>query len=82
VPELPVPIPSLPDRRWRPLTLDDVPAYTRLLEEARVADGGEEVDVDAESPTGALGVYEQVGFRPIRRSVRLQRPFVRGARTG
>jgi ribosomal protein S18 acetylase RimI-like enzyme len=30
--------------------------------------------VDAENPTGALGVYERVGFRPIRRSVRLQRP--------
>ena len=35
--------------------------------------------VDAENPTGALGVYERVGFRPIRRSVRLQRPFVRAA---
>ena len=23
--------------------------------------------VDAENPTGALGVYERVGFRPIRR---------------
>jgi mycothiol synthase len=31
--------------------------------------------VDAENPTGALGVYERVGFRPVRRSVRLQRPF-------
>jgi len=31
--------------------------------------------VDAENPTGALGVYERVGFRPIRRSVRLQRPY-------
>jgi len=31
--------------------------------------------VDAENPTGALGIYERVGFRPIRRSVRLQRPY-------
>lgn len=31
--------------------------------------------VDAENPTGALGVYERVGFVPIRRSVRLQRPY-------
>jgi ribosomal protein S18 acetylase RimI-like enzyme len=31
--------------------------------------------VDADNPTGALGVYERAGFRPIRRSVRLQRPF-------
>jgi mycothiol synthase len=31
--------------------------------------------VDAENPTGALGVYERVGFRPVRRSVRMQRPF-------
>jgi mycothiol synthase len=38
--------------------------------------------VDAENPTGALGIYERVGFRPIRRSVRLQRPFVRGAASG
>jgi len=38
--------------------------------------------VDAENPTGALGVYERVGFRPIRRSVRLQRPFVRGPAAG
>jgi mycothiol synthase len=34
--------------------------------------------VDVDNPPGALGVYERVGFRPIRRSVRLQRPFVRG----
>lgn len=33
------------------------------------------LSVDAENPTGALGVYERVGFRPIRRSVRLQRPY-------
>jgi ribosomal protein S18 acetylase RimI-like enzyme len=38
--------------------------------------------VDAENPTGALGIYERVGFRPIRRSVRLQRPFVRGPAAG
>jgi ribosomal protein S18 acetylase RimI-like enzyme len=31
--------------------------------------------VDAENPTGALNVYERVGFRPIRRMVRLQRPY-------
>ncbi len=31
--------------------------------------------VDAENPTGALGVYEHVGFLPVRRSVRLQRPY-------
>jgi mycothiol synthase len=31
--------------------------------------------VDAENATGALGVYERVGFRPVRRSVRMQRPF-------
>ncbi len=31
--------------------------------------------VDAENPTGALGVYEHVGFVPVRRSVRLQRPY-------
>ena len=31
--------------------------------------------VDAENPSGALGVYERVGFRPIRTSVRLQRPY-------
>lgn len=43
MPELPAPIASLPDAHWRPLTLDDVAAYTRLLEEARIADGGEEV---------------------------------------
>ena len=31
--------------------------------------------VDTENPTGAVGVYERVGFRPVRRSVRMQRPF-------
>jgi ribosomal protein S18 acetylase RimI-like enzyme len=31
--------------------------------------------VDAENPTRALGVYERVGFRPVRCSVRLQRPY-------
>jgi mycothiol synthase len=43
MPEPPPPIGSLPGARWRPLTLDDVASYTRLLETARVADGGEEV---------------------------------------
>ena len=38
--------------------------------------------VDAENPTGALGIYERVGFRPIRQFVRLQRPFVRDGRGG
>lgn len=32
--------------------------------------------VDAENPTGALGVYERAGFHAIRRSVRMQRPYV------
>jgi len=40
------------------------------------------LDVDTENPTGALGVYDRVGFRAIRRSVRLQRPFVRGPGAG
>ncbi len=31
--------------------------------------------VDAENPTGALGVYDRLGFRPVRRSVRMQRPY-------
>ncbi len=31
--------------------------------------------VDTENPTGALGIYERVGFRPIRRFVRLRRPL-------
>jgi ribosomal protein S18 acetylase RimI-like enzyme len=31
--------------------------------------------VDTENPTGAVGIYERVGFRPIRRFVRLQRPY-------
>jgi ribosomal protein S18 acetylase RimI-like enzyme len=31
--------------------------------------------VDAENTTGALGLYERVGFGPIRSSVRLQRPL-------
>jgi ribosomal protein S18 acetylase RimI-like enzyme len=31
--------------------------------------------VDVENPTGAIGIYERVGFRPIRRYVRLQRPY-------
>lgn len=38
--------------------------------------------VDAENPTGALGVYERAGFRAIRRSVRLQRPYVRRPAAG
>lgn len=46
MPELPVPIASLPGARWRPLTLDDVGGYTRLLEEARIADAGEEVQTE------------------------------------
>lgn len=46
MPELPDPIATLPGARWRPLTLEDVGAYTRLLEEARVADEGEEVQTE------------------------------------
>jgi ribosomal protein S18 acetylase RimI-like enzyme len=46
MPALPALIPSLPGATWRPLTLDDVTAYVRLLEDARVADGGEEVQTE------------------------------------
>ncbi len=38
--------------------------------------------VDVENPTGALGVYERVGFRPVRRSVRLQRHAGGGSGAG
>ncbi len=31
--------------------------------------------VDAENPSGAVGIYERVGFRPIRRSARFRRLF-------
>jgi ribosomal protein S18 acetylase RimI-like enzyme len=48
----------------------------RSMEAFRAADlEAATLGVDAENPTGALGVYERVGFRPIRRSVRLQRPY-------
>jgi GNAT superfamily N-acetyltransferase len=43
MPSLPGPVPVLPGATWRPLTLDDVAAYVRLHEEARVADAGSEV---------------------------------------
>jgi ribosomal protein S18 acetylase RimI-like enzyme len=46
MPELPATLPSMPGSRWRPLALTDVAAYTRLLEEARIADGGEEVQTE------------------------------------
>jgi ribosomal protein S18 acetylase RimI-like enzyme len=46
MPAHPAPIPSLPGATWRPLTLDDVPAYSRLREDAREADGGEEVTTE------------------------------------
>ncbi len=43
MPALPPPVPELPGAAWRPLALDDVDAFIRLQEAARVADGGEEV---------------------------------------
>ena len=46
MPDLPAPLPALPGATWRPLTLDDVPAYVRLMEAARVADGDEEVQTE------------------------------------
>lgn len=51
---------------------------TRLLAEvveAARAEGLSKVDltVDADSPTGAAGVYERVGFRPVRTGVVLRR---------
>jgi mycothiol synthase len=44
--------------------------------EAFLASGmdGAILGVDTENPTGALAIYERTGFRPVRRSVRLQRP--------
>jgi ribosomal protein S18 acetylase RimI-like enzyme len=33
------------------------------------------LSVDTANPTGAVGIYERLGFRPIRRTVRLQRPY-------
>ncbi len=43
MPPLPDPISALPGATWRPLTLDDIAAYVRLHEEARLADAGQEV---------------------------------------
>lgn len=33
--------------------------------------------VDTENPSGAVGIYERVGFRPFKQSVRFRRPFPR-----
>ncbi|MCC7361903.1 MAG: GNAT family N-acetyltransferase [Anaerolineales bacterium] len=35
--------------------------------------------VDTENPTGALGVYERMGFRPVRREAAYAKPFPRHA---
>ena len=67
MPPLPAPIPALPGAAWRPLTIEDVPAYVRLQEAARAADGGEEVtteeaarheltDPTATAPTNTLAL--------------------------
>ena len=62
-------------RRWRRRGLATA-LLVRSMEAFRAADlEAATLGVDAENPTGALGVYERVGFRPIRRSVRLQRPY-------
>jgi ribosomal protein S18 acetylase RimI-like enzyme len=62
-------------RPWRKRGLATA-LLVRSMEAFRTADlEAATLGVDAENPTGALGVYERVGFRPIRRSVRLQRPF-------
>jgi ribosomal protein S18 acetylase RimI-like enzyme len=64
-------------RPWRKRGLATA-LLVRSMEAFRAADlDAATLGVDAENPTGALGIYERVGFRPIRRSVRLQRPFVR-----
>jgi len=34
--------------------------------------------VDLENPTGALGLYESFGFRPIRRWAFIRKPFEPG----
>ncbi len=46
MPAVPAPLPGLPAAAWRPLTLDDIPAYVRLMEAARVADGESEVSTE------------------------------------
>jgi GNAT superfamily N-acetyltransferase len=37
------------------------------------------LDVDSESPTGAVGLYEHLGFRAVNRSASLVREFSKGA---
>jgi mycothiol synthase len=62
-------------RPWRRRGLATA-LLVRSMEAFRAADlEAATLGVDAENPTGALGVYERVGFRPIRRSVRLQRLY-------
>jgi ribosomal protein S18 acetylase RimI-like enzyme len=62
-------------RRWRKRGLATA-LLVRSMEAFLAADlEAATLGVDAENPTGALSVYERVGFRPIRRSVRLQRPY-------
>lgn len=57
----------LPSHRGRGLTSA---LLRRLLHQARAA-GFESVglDVDGESPTGAVRLYERLGFRPLERSI-------------
>jgi GNAT superfamily N-acetyltransferase len=67
VPAVPAPTPTLPGASWRPLAEDDVLAYVRLHEVARIADGGAEVPTEATArhdltdptcplPTNSLGL--------------------------
>lgn len=62
-------------RTWRKRGLATA-LLVRSMEAFRAADlEAATLGVDAENPTGALGVYERVGFRPIRRTIRMQRPY-------
>lgn len=64
---------------WCPLSVVHAPALTELHNAARLAAGTPDeswsveecfrtvaLDVDADSPTGATGLYERHGFRVVR----------------
>ena len=65
-------------RPWRQRGLARVPGGRRAARRAELGFTSATLGVDAANPTGALGVYEAIGFAVERRSRAYRRPLERG----
>lgn len=64
-------------RPWRKRGIATALLHRSMLDFKAAGMDYASLGVDTENPTGALGIYERVGFTPVKRSISFQKPVER-----